>query len=282
MERESRHASDHKEAIGIFDSGIGGLTVLREISIALPHEDLIYLGDTARVPYGTKSRKTVLGYAIRNIEFLLAKGVKAVVVACNTASAFGLTHLKERFHLPLIGVIEPGAKRAASHSKTKIIGIIGTEGTIDSGAYQETLSSIDPRIKTVVQSCPLLVALAEEGWCEGPAVDLILDRYLRLFKSSGMDKSGRDVVDTLILGCTHYPLFHRAVNRYLGRQVTLVDSALATSEELKGVLTKEGLLCPDKREGSVAYYATDSPQRMKRIGPLFLGREIDEVTQVEI
>jgi len=262
--------------IGIFDSGIGGLTVLSEVHKLLPSEDLIYLGDTARVPYGTKSPETVIRYTLRNILFLLEHQVKAVVVACNTASAYGLNALKGHFRVPVLGVIEPGAKRALEVSRSKMVGVIGTEGTISCGAYQKSLKKIDPKAEVVTQSCPLLVALAEEGRCEGEVVDLVLRDYLRPFASAARKP------DTLILGCTHYPLFKKAMAKILGDGIRLVDSGPATAAALSRLLDEKNLSRSGKRTGKLTFFATDAPERMRRLAPLFLGNEIPEVTQVEI
>lgn len=277
--------------IGIFDSGIGGLTVFEEVHKLLPSEDLIYLGDTARVPYGTKSPETVIRYTLRNILFLLEHRVKAVVVACNTASAYGLEALKGHFRVPVIGVIEPGAKRALEVSRSKVVGVIGTEGTISCGAYQKSLQSLDSRAQVLTQACPLLVELAEEGRCEGEIVDLVLREYLAPFLSGPMVRQapatlpagGHHVqLDTLILGCTHYPLFKKAIGKMLGDRMVLVDSGPATASALSKLLVEKGLSCTKNRAGKETCFTTDAPERMKRLAPLFLGREIPEVTQVEI
>lgn len=274
--------------IGIFDSGIGGLTVLSEVHKLLPSEDLIYLGDTARVPYGTKSPDTVIRYTLRNILFLLEHQVKGVVVACNTASAYGLDALKGHFRVPVLGVIEPGAKRALEVSRSKVIGVIGTEGTIACGAYQKSLEHFDPKVSVVTQACPLLVALAEEGRCEGEIVDRVLSEYLAPFSSGPMvrpfDKLTTHHVrmDTLILGCTHYPLFKKAVAKKLGDGVGLVDSGPATAAELSKLLFEKNMIRTKHRTGKITFFSTDAPERMKRLAPLFLGWDIPEVTQVEI
>lgn len=264
------------QPIGIFDSGIGGLTVLAEILRLLPSEDLVYLGDTARVPYGTKSPETVIRYTLRNILFLLEHHVKAVVVACNTASAYGLDALKGHFRVPVLGVIEPGARRGVELSQSKIVGVIGTEGTIACGAYQKILDRLDPKVRVLTQACPLLVALAEEGRCEGEIVDLVLREYLAPFVSAAKKP------DTLILGCTHYPLFKKAIAKILGDGVALVDSGPAIAAALSQLLVEKELSCAKNRTGKAAYFTTDAPERMKRLAPLFLGREIPQVTQVEI
>ncbi len=259
--------------VGIFDSGIGGLTVYKEIAKALPAEDIIYLGDTARVPYGTKSQDIVLKYTIQNTLFLLDQGVKAVVIACNTASAYGLEAVQRYFKIPVLGVVEPGAATAVAQTKNNKIGVIGTEGTIKSEAYRKAITRLQPHSEIISQSCPLLVPLAEEGWFEGEVVDRILSQYLADVKKSD--------IDTLILGCTHYPLFKKTLSRILGDKITLVDSAVETAKRLKEVLTEKGWMkSPGK--GNRRFYSTDAPDRMQKVGKLFLGEEIGEVHKVEI
>ncbi|HBF13735.1 MAG TPA: glutamate racemase [Deltaproteobacteria bacterium] len=262
------------QPIGVFDSGIGGLTVLQEIRKVLPFEDLIYLGDTARVPYGTKSKETVLRYSVQNTHFLLEQNVKAVVVACNTASAYALDYLQSQFKVPVLGVIKPGAERAIS-LKSRNIGVIGTEGTIRSQAYAQALYKLDSQAVVVSKACPLLVGLAEEGWVKGEIVAKILEVYLKPFMAQK--------IDSLILGCTHYPLFKEEMARLLGKDITLVDSAEAVTTQLKKTLDDHSLKNPDaKRKGWAKFYSTDSPDRMKRIGHYFWGSEMGEITKVEL
>ncbi len=265
---------DVKDSIGVFDSGIGGLTVLKEIRRLLPHENLIYLGDTARVPYGTKSPETVVRYSIGNSLFLLEQGIKAVVIACNTASAHGLAPLQKHFKVPVIGVIGPGARSALKISKNKKIGVMGTEGTIRSEAYQMALKALDGTVSSVGAACPLLVGLAEEGWTDGEVVDLVLKKYLSDLKKQN--------IDTLILGCTHYPLFKDSVAKFMGAGVTLVDSAVETAADLDRVLRDTGMLNPGPDKGWVKFYSTDAPHRMQSLGHLFLGEKPEAVQQVDI
>lgn len=262
------------QAIGIFDSGIGGLTVLREIRQNLPSEDIIYLGDTARVPFGSKSPETVLKFTIQNSLFLLEQGVKAIVIACNTASAYGLDSIQNYFRVPVIGVIEPGAKAAVSRTKNKQVGVIGTEGTIRSQAYPRAIAKLDAAVKTRALACPLLVSLAEEGWLEGDIVRKILEVYLAEFGGNG--------VDTLILGCTHYPLFKKAVSEVLGSNISIVDSAAETAGALKKKLVELHLEQTGGRAGQTRLFCTDAPERVSRVGKYFLGGEIPEVQKVEI
>lgn len=263
-----------EQAIGIFDSGVGGLTVLKQVRKLLPHEEIIYLGDTARVPYGTKSPETVLNYSIRNTHFLMKKGIKALVVACNTASAFALDRLD--LSIPSIGVIAPGALKATKSSKNNRVGVIGTEGTIQSESYLKAIQKINPQIKVFSKACPLLVALAEEGRVSGPIVDLVLKEYLTFF----LEKSHQ--IDSLILGCTHYPLFKKAMSSFLGKKIQLIDSAIETALSLKEILSEKKLLNPLQNPGELTLYSTDAPARMERIGGWFLGGPMCQVVQADI
>jgi glutamate racemase len=254
--------------IGIFDSGIGGLTVYKEITKLLPFEDTVYLGDTARVPYGTKSRETVVRYAIEDADFLVARGIKLLVVGCNTASAYALEELKARLKVPVIGVIEPGARAAIEATVTSRIGIIGTEATIESGVYSEKLLALRPEAELIAQPCPLFVPLAEEGWAETHVAHEAALKYLGKLK--------RYRIDTLVLGCTHYPIMKRTISTAMGYGVTLIDSAQATAAEVKNLLDKDGT--PRKGSpGKHRFFVTDSPERFKKVSKTFLGRELDEV-----
>jgi glutamate racemase len=208
---------NHESAIGVFDSGIGGLTVLHEIIKALPRENTVYLGDTARSPYGTKSVDTVLRYSFENSEFLLEKDVKIVVVACNTSTAIALEPLQAELGLPVVGVIGPGVRRALASTRNKKIGVIGTEATIQSGAYTRALKAADPSVEVYSRACPLFVPLVEEGWTDNQVVEMTVKAYLESLKQSG--------IDALILGCTHYPLLKKSICKFMGNGVRLVDSA---------------------------------------------------------
>lgn len=265
--------TEKSKAIGIFDSGIGGLTVLKEVRRLLPGENIIYLGDTARVPYGTKSKETVLKYTIQNTLFLLEKGVKAIVVACNTASAFGLPSIESHFRIPIIGVIKPGAKKAVASSKSKNVAIIGTEGTVRSRVYEDEIRKLDASFSVWAKACPLLVGLAEEGWQKGAVVDGVLQEYLHELKSTS--------IDSLIMGCTHYPLLKESIQKMVGDKISLIDSGVEAAHELKSSLEQQGLLSASKK-GSTQFYSTDSPERMQRIGHSFLGAEMPPVEKVEI
>ena len=259
-------------AIGVFDSGVGGLTVLKEIMSLLPGEDLLYLGDTARVPYGTKSAATVEQYALEAAAFLVDQGVKLLVVACNTASAVALPALRQRFRLPVIGVIEPGAKRAAG-SRNRRIGVIGTEGTINSGRYAEAIRQLLPDAQVVSVACPLFVPLAEEGWAEHEVARLTAREYLQPLAAAQ--------IDTLVLGCTHYPLLRKTLQQVLGPQVRLVDSAAETALEVAELFRAQGLARPE-HGGRRAFFVTDVPTRFERVGQAFLGEQLGAVRQVRI
>lgn len=261
------------KAIGVFDSGIGGLTVLKEIIALLPSEDTIYLGDTARVPYGTKSKETVIRYSIENANFLIGHGLKLLVVACNTASAYSLSELRILYPIPIVGVIEPGARKASIVTKNRRIGVIGTEGTIRSGAYVKALNLLNKDLQVFSQPCPLFVPLVEEGWVENEVALLTARRYL--------DRLKREGIDTLILGCTHYPLLKGVIREVMGDGVYLVDSATETAKEVEGILKERGDL---KREGrgSHRYFVTDSPERFISVGKRFIGDSLEGVRKVDI
>lgn len=264
--------SDKSSGIGIFDSGVGGLTVLQSIKKRLPKENLIYFGDTARVPYGTKSAETVTKFARQDIHFLMSQGVKMIVVACNTASALALDTLKKEINIPIIGVIEPGAKGAAAASLNKKIGVIGTEATINSDAYSLAIRRIDKDISVVSRACPLFVPLAEEGWGEHRIAKIAAEEYLSAMKNK---------VDTIVLGCTHYPLLKKIIGKVLGEGVVLVDSAEETALEVKRCLTALNLLSEGKGESS--FYVSDNPNRFKLVGDNFLGNgNIGRVDKIEI
>ena len=220
--------TNNRGPIGVFDSGIGGLTVLKEIIRTLPEEATLYLGDTARLPYGTKSEETVVKYAIENTRFLLKYNIKLLVVACNTASAVSLSELRKQFSIPIIGVIEAGARAASRATKNGKVGIIGTETTISSGAYTKAIREINADIDTFGQACPLFVPLVEEGWINDDVTHAVAERYLGILKDKG--------IDTLVLGCTHYPLLKGIIQKVMGNGVRLIDSAEETANEVKEVL----------------------------------------------
>ena len=261
-----------RDAIGIFDSGVGGLTVMQKLMEELPRENLVYLGDTARYPYGNKSAETVQRYSVENTEFLVEKGIKLLVVACNSASAVALEALQERFDVPIIGVIEPGARAAVARTRNERVGVIGTEATIASGSYTRTLKKIRPGIEIYTRACPLFVPLAEEGWTDNEIASATVALYLGSLKKSG--------IDTLILGCTHYPLLKPAIGEYLGKKVALVDSAEETAREVREALSRNELMRRRGR-GSTSFFVTDVPERFVKVGRRFLGERVESAVRIE-
>ena len=261
--------------VGIFDSGIGGLSVVRQVSKLLPNEKLIYFGDTARVPYGSKSPRVVREFARQDAYFLSDKNVKAMIIACNTASAEALDLLQEEFDLPIIGVIKPGASFAANVTKNGKIGVIGTYGTIASGAYKTELLSINPSLEVESAACPLLVPLVEEGWESKEVTKEIIGEYL----SPLLDKN----IDTLILGCTHYPILKPLIQEVVGDDVVLVDSAEAAAAELERILSGKNLSASNKESSSEhEYYVSDFPFKFKETAERFLGKRLPEVELIPL
>jgi len=268
----------HRAAIGVFDSGIGGLTVASEISRQLPTEDLIYLGDTARLPYGTRSPETVARYAEKAAGALLKYPIKALVVACNTASAYALDHLTESTDVPVLGVIGPGARAAVESPHSGKIGIAGTAGTIASGADQNAIRDLDSSIETIQMPWPLLVSLAEEGWVDNQVARLTLTTYLESFVEAE--------VGSLVLGCTHYPVFKDTIREVLtkefgGVSIALIDSAEAVTDELSLLLKENDLEAPS-RLGRRSFFCTDASERFKRVGSTFLGEELASVSTIDL
>jgi len=260
-------------AIGVFDSGVGGLTVLRALRARLPAENYLYLGDTARLPYGTKSPETVTRYAVQCAQVLAARRIKLLVVACNTASAVAIEPLREAFPgLPVIGVIEPGAARAVAMTRTGHVAVIATEGTVRGGTYERALLALRPTLTVTQRACPLFVALAEEGWSDGPIAEAVARRYLEpLFTSPSTLESG--VPDTLVLGCTHFPALRQPIERIVGAGVAIVDSAVTTAEVVARELASRGLAAAGGI-GSVRLLATDGPERFARVGTHFSGEPV--------
>ena len=256
--------------IGVFDSGIGGLTVAHEIMRQLPHESVVYLGDTARVPYGPKSPDTVRRYARQITQFLLEQDVKAIVVACNTATAHALEELKADLEVPVIGVIEPGARAAVAASGGGHIGVIGTAGTIRSHAYEKAIRALDPDAQISVRACPLFVPLVEEGWTDHPVTMQVAREYLAPLCAQG--------ISALVLGCTHYPLLKNVLRRTLGSRVSLIDSAAETAAEIGRVLVKYGLDARDSgTDPEHRFVASDDPKQFLDLGQRFLGNAIERV-----
>jgi glutamate racemase len=277
--RRSRQAGDRRQkqggnaaAIGIFDSGVGGLTVAHQLMQALPREHLIYFGDTARYPYGTKSAETVRSYAAENSEFLADKGIKMLVVACNSAAAVALEDLRERFDFPVIGVVEPGAVAAVRQTRNRKVGVIGTDATIASGAYTRALRSRQPELEIYTRACPLFVPLAEEGWVDNDIARAVAKTYLTGLK--------RSRIDTLVLGCTHYPLLAGVIAAVMGRGVTLVDSARTTSESVRDTLRSNGL-ARRSGSGSVTFFVSDVPERFVKVGTRFMGQKVESAVRIE-
>lgn len=262
------------QAIGIFDSGVGGLTVLRELTRALPQEDTIYFGDTARVPYGTKSPDTVIRYSQEIASFLIKRDIKLLVVACNTASAAALPTLRRSLPVPVVGVIEPGAKRAVEVTRSGVIGVIGTSGTIRSSAYSRAIKRLNPDISVIAKPCPLFVPLAEEGWIDSEVTRMTARLYLEELRKAQ--------VDTLVLGCTHYPLLKKVIAEVMGPDVTLVDSAEETARTVATILQEKKLLRPPAEFGNHHYYVTDVPAGFIRVGNRFLGGKLGDVYQVSL
>jgi len=257
--------------VGVFDSGVGGLTVLRALAGALPAEDFVYLGDTARLPYGTKSPESIRRYALQAASLLAARGVKCLVVACNTASAVALDDLAREFApVPVLGVVEPGARAACAATRSGSVAVVATESTVRGGAYEAAIRRCRPDAVVAARACPLFVALAEEGWTDGPVVEAVAHRYLDdLFSPSQPRRP-----DTLVLGCTHFPVLAPAIGRVLGSAVTIVDSAATTARALVGVLERSGLGRAGPGPGDLQLLATDSAERFARVGSTFLGRQL--------
>lgn len=254
--------------IGIFDSGIGGLTVFQAVSRRMPEENLIYFGDTAHVPYGSKSRETVTRYSLEVARFLAARRIKALVVACNTSSALALDAVARCLDVPVLGVISPGAAAAAAATRNGRVGIIGTEATIASGAYVSALRARLPGVQFAAAACPLFVPLVEEGWWGHPATILVARHYLASLKRSG--------IDTLILGCTHYPLLKGVVGRVMGPQVQLIDSAEQTALETERLLLRLGLR-RERGRGARRFFVSDAPRRFLRLARRLLGVRVRRV-----
>lgn len=269
---------DARAPLGVFDSGLGGLTVVRALRAALPGEDIVYLGDTARVPYGTKGPETVTRYALGCASHLVNRGVKAIVVACNTVSAVAPERLRVELDLPVLGVIDPGARAAAAATKAFRVGVLATAGTIASGAYPRALAACSTRIETYGQAAPLFVPLAEEGWTEGEVPRLAARRYL--------EPLARAKVDVVVLGCTHYPLLFDVIEReakeMIGDHVTIVDSASAVAREVAAFLGERDLLRRDARRGETRLLVTDMPKSFDETAKRFLGADVEGAEQVDL
>jgi glutamate racemase len=265
----------NRAPIGIFDSGLGGLTVAQAIVERLPHESTLYFGDTARVPYGPKSPETVRRYSLEIMRWLLGEGVKAIVIACNTSTAHALDALRSASPVPVLGVIEPGARAAVAASGGEPIGVIGTAGTIKSGAYERAIRALAPDIEIVSRACPLLVPLVEEGWLNHPATQLVAEEYLAPVRARN--------VATLVLGCTHYPLIKPLLQEVIGIGVRLIDSARETAAALAEILEREALQASPNPAGVLHRYAvSDDPDRFRRVGTGFLGARMADAEVISL
>lgn len=263
--------------IGVFDSGVGGLTVVREIMRQIPQERIVYFGDTARVPYGSKSQDTIIRYSRQIIRFLKTQNVKAIVVACNTASALALPVIKEELDIPIIGVVKPGAKVAANTTKTNKVGIIGTEATVNSAIYTQTIQGVNPDIEVIGKACPLFVPLVEEGWLKDTVTEQIATRYLDTFHDTG--------IDTLILGCTHYPLLRSLIGRLMGSDVQLVNPAYETAAALKTLLEHKGIcnpIPPQLQNDMYQFYVSDAADKFKHFANSILPYDVETTRQINI
>jgi len=259
-------------AIGVFDSGIGGLTVAQEIARVLPGEDLIYLGDTARYPYGTKSAETVCRYSLENAAFLVEKGIKLLVVACNSSAATALDAIAAAVPVPVVGVVAPGAQAAVEQTRNRKVGVIGTEATIASGAYTRELRRLQPDLEIYTRACPLFVPLAEEGWTANEVAAAAAALYLASLRRSG--------IDTLVLGCTHYPLLADVIGRAMGPDVVLVDSARTTAQAVSTVL-QQANLAREGSGGTISFFVTDVPDRFIKVGARFISSKVESAVRIE-
>ena len=261
-------------SIGIFDSGVGGLTVLCELRKKLPQENFIYFGDTARVPYGGKSSSSVLQYSVEASHFLRNKGIKLLVIACNTATAFALDYLNRELDIPVIGVIEPGAIAGVKASKNKSIGVIGTKGTVRSKEYNKILKRIDPEIIVESKACPLFAPIVEEGLVGTEISQEVIEHYLKDFKSGS--------ADTLILGCTHYPVMKEEIQKVLGPNITLINPAYETAKKVRQVILEQKIETDHKSSGSVQYYCSDDKESFYEVGSRIIKINPAEVKEVEL
>lgn len=260
--------------IGVFDSGLGGLTVLKEIMKIVPGENVVYLGDNGRAPYGTKSKETIIKYTFQNIRFLLEQDVKMLVIACNTSSACSYELVKNGFDVPVVEVVRPGAMTVARETRNKKVGVIGTLATINSGVYEKAINMIDSSIRIVSKACPLFVPLAEEGWWENDIALRVAKEYLNPLNEEG--------IDTLIMGCTHYPLLQNTIERVMGEGVKLVNSALEVAKAVKEAIIENNIEKRNKQKPFYKYYTTDSIERFEMFGSSILGREINSTMKADI
>jgi len=268
-----RNMDPHDRPIGVFDSGIGGLTVMQEITRLLPNEQIIYFGDTAHVPYGTKSREAVIRFSRNNMNVLLRYGVKVVVIACNTSTSWALSVLRKEYAVPIIGVIEPGSRRAVEATRNQSIGVIATQSTVNSRKYEQTILKMHPPAKVVSKACPLFVSLVEEGWIDGKVTEAVAQEYLAPLRQAN--------VDTLILGCTHYPLLKSVIQKVMGKGVQLVDSAAETAREVKALLETKELLRKTRHPPRHEFLVSDETEHFRASAKRFLGHDLTRVRREE-
>lgn len=260
--------------IGFFDSGIGGLTVVKSVIEILPNENIVYFGDTARVPYGSKSNDTVIEYSLQAANFLLRKNIKLLVVACNTASSVALKELRRFLTIPVIGMVEAGAKMALQETKNGIIGVIGTRSTINNKAYSNEIKKLNPKVKVIEKACPLFVPLAEEGWTNHKATELIAKEYLTELREKK--------IDTLVLACTHYPILSNVIQKVVGKNVKLVHSGIPATKIIEEYLNGRGLRNNSNHLGKREFYVSDVPTKFHEIAERFLGTKISHLHKVEL
>lgn len=260
--------------IGVFDSGFGGLTSVKEIMKIMPSESLVYFGDNGRAPYGTKSKETIIKYTFQNIRYLLNYDIKMIVIACNTASAYSYNLVKDNFDIPVVEVVKPGAAAAVAETENKKIGVIGTPGTINSGVYKEAISKLDSSVDIFFKACPIFVPLVEEGWWDNEIARLTAEEYLIPLKNEG--------IDTLVLGCTHYPLLQKTISSVMGDGVELVSSAQEVAKVIKKVINEKDIARDETLEPVYQYYTSDSVEKFEALGSTILGRNINSAEKVEI
>lgn len=260
--------------IGVFDSGLGGLTVLNEIMELIPSESVVYFGDCGRVPYGTKSKETIIKYTLQDIRFLLNQDIKMIVIACNTASAYSLQMVKSSFDIPVVEVIQPGAVTAVRATRNKKVGVIGTPATINSGAYEKEINKMDSGIEVISKACPLFVPLVEEGWWNNDIAHRVAEEYLIPLKNDG--------IDTLVLGCTHYPLLQETISRVMGDEVLLVSSAQEAAKTVKSVIDKNSFARDGQIQPVYRYYTSDSVEKFEALGSSYLNKNIYSAEKIDI
>ncbi|MFH1251279.1 MAG: glutamate racemase [bacterium] len=260
--------------IGVFDSGLGGLTVVNQLIQYLPQESIVYFGDTARVPYGTKSPETIRKFAVQITRYLQSQGVKLIVVACNTVSSVAMENVVELSSVPVIGVIQPGARAALQKSKNRRIGVIGTSATVSAGKYNSVLSSIAPDVVVFAQACPLFVPLVEEGWIDSEVTEMVARIYL--------EPLIRQSIDTLILGCTHYPIIKDTIKKIVDKDIEIVDSAIQTALEVRAVLSSNNLLNDSGTLPEHLYYVSDFPQKFEDIARRLLGQPLKNIRRISL